>query len=103
MRTSEEGVSSAESFEANASGDLDACEVRVSHIPGAGLGLFTTKLIKKGRRITKYSGTPISTKEARASKSKYLLYINSKKTLNAAVSIRNSYERRYNFWIAKQC
>ena len=52
-------------FAANASGDLDLCEVRVSPIPGAGLGLFATCNIKKGQVITKYkySDTSISAED----------------------------------------
>ena len=44
---SEEDAASAAPFEANASGDLDACDVRVSNIPEAGLGLFATRRIKR--------------------------------------------------------
>ena len=81
---SNEDAAPAMPFAANASGDLDLCEVRVSNIEGAGIGLFATSLIKKGQRITKFSGSPIPTKVARKSKSKYLLYVNNKKSLDAA-------------------
>ena len=67
----------------NASGDLDCCEVRKSTIPGAGLGLFATKIIYPNQRISKYSGRIISHAEARASKSSYLLYINKIVCLDA--------------------
>ena len=67
----------------NVSGDLDCCEVRKSSIPGAGLGLFATKVIYPGQRITKYSGRPISHAEAEASNSSYILHVNSKLCLDA--------------------
>ena len=50
----------------NISGDLNLCEVRKSTIPGAGLGLFATKVIYPNQRIAKYSGKIISPAEAKA-------------------------------------
>ena len=67
----------------NSSGDLNCCEIRKSEIAGAGLGLFATKIIKKGQRVTMYSSKPISAAQARVSSSSYLLYVNSKLTLDA--------------------
>ena len=68
----------------NSSGDLDNCEVRLSTIKGAGLGLFATKEILPGQRITKYSGRIISHAEAKDSNSSYILYVNKKICLNAS-------------------
>ena len=50
----------------------------------AWLGLFATKLIQPGSRITKYSGKIISHSEADASDSSYLLHINKKICLDAS-------------------
>ena len=67
----------------NISGDLDCCEVRQSTIPGAGLGLFATKVIYPKQRITKYSGKIISHTEAENSDSAYILHVNSRVCLDA--------------------
>ena len=68
----------------NLSGDLDNCEVRESLIDGAGLGLFATKFIKKGHRITKFSGSPLPLDMSIPQNNEYLLYVNSKLTLDAS-------------------
>ena len=67
----------------NISGDLDCCVVKKSSIPNAGLGLFATRVILPGQRITKYSGRIISQSEAKASSSSYLLHVNSRACLDA--------------------
>ena len=67
----------------NSSGDLDSCEVRTSNIPGAGLGLFATKHIKAGKRVTKYSGTKIGKAAALSSNSSYIVEIHSRLYLDA--------------------
>ena len=68
----------------NISGDLDNCEIRPSLIPGAGLGLFAKRFIKKGSRATKYSGKVLTKAETVGSKSQYLLQVNKSKFLDAA-------------------
>ena len=67
----------------NQSGDLDSCEVKPSNIEGAGLGLFATKHIKAGKRVTKYSGKKIGRETALSSKSSYIVEIRSQLYLDA--------------------
>ena len=67
----------------NSSGDLDSCEVRISNIDGAGLGLFATKPIKAGKRVTKYSGRCIGREEALSSTSSYIVEVHNQLYLDA--------------------
>ena len=71
----------------NFSDDLDCCEIKTSSIQCAVLWLFTTRHIKKGQRVTKYSGKPISTAEVPNSTDKYLLHANSKLVLDAVMHL----------------
>lgn len=61
--------------------------VKKSQLPGAGMGLFTTKDIKKGRKIIEYRGEIIDWKEyskrVKEDKDGYLVYISRKKCIDA--------------------
>lgn len=48
----------------------------------AGLGLFATRLYKKGERVVEYFGRVIAPEEEYTSRSKYLFEVNSKKTID---------------------
>lgn len=61
--------------------------VKKSQLPGAGMGLFTTKDIKKGCKIIEYRGEIIDWKEyckrVKEDKDGYLAYISRKKCIDA--------------------
>lgn len=61
--------------------------IKKSQLPGAGKGLFTTKLIKKGQKIIEYRGEIIDWKEyckrVKEDKDGYLVYISRKKCIDA--------------------
>lgn len=61
--------------------------IEKSLLPGAGKGLFTSKPIKKGKRIVEYTGDIITYKEygERTQKNRYgyLLYINQYRCIDA--------------------
>lgn len=61
--------------------------VKKSRLPGAGKGLFTTKDIKKGKKIIEYRGEIIDWKEyckrVKEDKDGYLVYISRKKCIDA--------------------
>lgn len=64
-------------------------EIKKSKIPGAGKGLFTTKLIKRGERVIEYTGEVITWKECQERNEKkdgfgaYYFYISDKKCIDA--------------------
>ncbi|MFY8019946.1 MAG: SET domain-containing protein [Bacteroidia bacterium] len=64
-------------------------EIKKSKIPGAGKGLFTTKLIKRGERVIEYTGEVITWKECQERNEKkdgfgaYYFYISEKKCIDA--------------------
>ena len=49
--------------------------VKTSTIPGAGNGLFLLEPVKRGERLTCYSGKRITASQARDSKSPYIVQI----------------------------
>ena len=51
--------------------------------PGSRPWFFATCDISANQRIAKYSGNILTAEEADASNSKYLLYVNKKKTMDA--------------------
>ena len=61
--------------------------VKKSQLPGAGKGLFTNKLIKKGQKIIEYRGEVIDWKEyckrVKEDKDGYLVFISRKKCIDA--------------------
>lgn len=61
--------------------------VRKSQLPAAGKGLFTTKFIKKGKKIIEYRGEVIDWKtysrRVKEDKDGYMAYINRKKCIDA--------------------
>ena len=59
-------------------------EVRPSTIPGAGMGLFLTEPARKGERLARYSGDPLTAAEAARSQSRYLLKVNRNLVLDAS-------------------
>lgn len=61
--------------------------VKKSKLPGAGKGLFTTRPIKKNKKIVEYKGEIIPWKEyekrVEENKDGYLFYINKQKCIDA--------------------
>jgi SET domain-containing protein len=66
-----------------------------------GLGLFTTRSIKKGERIIEYFGREISKAEEYSSKSKYLFEVNSRKTIDGTQ--RDNFARYINHSCKPNC
>ncbi|MDB5250244.1 MAG: nuclear protein [Segetibacter sp.] len=59
-------------------------EVKESNIPGAGKGLFTTKFIPKGTRITEYKGRVRTWEEAQWDDTNlYIFYVNDDYVIDA--------------------
>lgn len=60
--------------------------VKHSTIPGAGKGLFTTKMIPRGTRIIEYKGKITTWKEAdpKEGLNKYLYYVNRNHVIDAS-------------------
>lgn len=56
----------------------------------AGLGLFATRLYKKGERVIEYVGRTVSQEEATTSRSKYLFEISAKKTIDGKPKINTA-------------
>lgn len=67
----------------------------------AGLGLFATRLYKKGERIIEYFGREISKAEEYTSKSKYLFEVNSRKTIDGTT--RENFARYINHSCKPNC
>ena len=57
--------------------------VKASTIPGAGNGLFLLESVKRGERLTCYSGKRITASQARDSKSPYIVQISKHIFLDA--------------------
>lgn len=73
---------------------MSAKRARVSAPPGtrvarsyAGLGLFATRLFKKGERVIEYVGRTISKREEETSRSLYLFNISDKRTIDGRPAI----------------
>lgn len=64
--------------------------VKKSGLPGAGKGLFTKIVIKKGARIVEYKGRLQSWKEVKAQDGHngYLMYINRNAVINALPAVK---------------
>lgn len=67
----------------------------------AGLGLFTTRLYKKGERVIEYFGREISKDEEYSSRSKYLFEVNSRKTIDGTQ--RDNFARYINHSCKPNC
>lgn len=67
----------------------------------AGLGLFATRVFKKGERIIEYFGREISKEEEYTSKSKYLFEVNSRKTIDGTQ--RDNFARYINHSCKPNC
>ena len=67
----------------------------------AGLGLFATRLFKKGERVIEYFGREISKEEEYTSRSKYLFEVNSRKTIDGTT--RENFARYVNHSCRPNC
>ncbi len=71
-------------------------EVKESNIPGAGRGLFTTKLIPKGARIVEYKGKTRTWKEVKDDDSNYYIYYVTRNYIIDASGYKKSMARYMN-------
>ncbi len=71
-------------------------EVKESNIPGAGRGLFTTKVIPKGTRIVEYKGKIKTWKEVKNDDNNYYIYYVTRNYIIDASSYKKSLARYVN-------